>query len=200
MEAPSYFFLSVITLVWWEKLWGLELLGELHEFEEMPTISIFLFLSLNLGRAKLVLLIPKLLCKETSIGTSLVVQWLRFCLPVQGLWVWSLVRELGSHMPQSVVQNNNNNNNNNICRNTGSTNYSRFILPITHIPWNDALGIFRKKIKQESPGGENKRGVKFFKYFLVAWICWGWLYFPPPNSSWILSLNTLSTFNTILAL
>ena len=32
-------------------------------------------------------------------GTSLVVQWLRPCLPMQGLWVQSLVRELRSHMP-----------------------------------------------------------------------------------------------------
>ena len=27
------------------------------------------------------------------------VQWLRLCLPVQGVWVWSLVGELKSHMP-----------------------------------------------------------------------------------------------------
>ena len=26
-------------------------------------------------------------------GTSLVVQWLRICLPMQGTWVWALVRE-----------------------------------------------------------------------------------------------------------
>ena len=32
--------------------------------------------------------------------TSSVAQWLRICLPVQGTWVWSLVRELRSHMPQ----------------------------------------------------------------------------------------------------
>ena len=31
--------------------------------------------------------------------TSLVVQWLRLCLPMQGVWVWSLVWELSSHMP-----------------------------------------------------------------------------------------------------
>ena len=34
-------------------------------------------------------------------GTSLVVQWLRICLPMQVTWVRSLVRELRSHMPQS---------------------------------------------------------------------------------------------------
>ena len=28
------------------------------------------------------------------VGTSLVVQWLRICLPMQGTWVWSLVGEL----------------------------------------------------------------------------------------------------------
>ena len=33
--------------------------------------------------------------------TSLVVQWLRICLAMQGTWVWSLVRELRSHMPRS---------------------------------------------------------------------------------------------------
>ena len=33
-------------------------------------------------------------------GTSLVVQWLRIHLPMQGTQVWSLVWELRSHMPQ----------------------------------------------------------------------------------------------------
>ena len=32
--------------------------------------------------------------KEREAGTSLVVQWLRFHLPMQGFWVRSLVREL----------------------------------------------------------------------------------------------------------
>ena len=32
------------------------------------------------------------------MGTSLVVQWLRICLPLQGAWFRSLVRELRSHM------------------------------------------------------------------------------------------------------
>ena len=31
--------------------------------------------------------------------TSLVVQWLRICFPMQGAWVRSLVRELRSHLP-----------------------------------------------------------------------------------------------------
>ena len=34
-------------------------------------------------------------------GTSLGVQWLRFCLPMQGVWVWSLVRELRAYKPHS---------------------------------------------------------------------------------------------------
>ena len=33
-------------------------------------------------------------------GTSLVVQWLGICLPMQGTWVRSLVKELRPHMPQ----------------------------------------------------------------------------------------------------
>ena len=33
------------------------------------------------------------LIKLTSFGTSLVVQWLRICLPMQETWVWALVRE-----------------------------------------------------------------------------------------------------------
>ena len=37
--------------------------------------------------------------KDSKIlGTSLVVQWLRIHLPMQGTWVWSLVEEPGSHM------------------------------------------------------------------------------------------------------
>ena len=36
----------------------------------------------------------------TGVGTSLTVQWLRLHLPMQAMQVWSLVRELRSHMPQ----------------------------------------------------------------------------------------------------
>ena len=39
--------------------------------------------------------------KVDARGTSLVVQWLRIRLPMQGMWVRSLVGELGSHMLQS---------------------------------------------------------------------------------------------------
>ena len=37
--------------------------------------------------------------KKPRTGTSLVIQWLRLHLPMQGMWVGSLVRELRSHMP-----------------------------------------------------------------------------------------------------
>ena len=36
--------------------------------------------------------------KKNQKGTSLVVQWLRICLPMQGTWVQSLLGELRSHM------------------------------------------------------------------------------------------------------
>ena len=36
-----------------------------------------------------------------EMGTSLVVQWLRICLPMQEIWVQSLVRKLRSQMPWS---------------------------------------------------------------------------------------------------
>ena len=36
---------------------------------------------------------------EAGSGTSLAVQWLRLCLPMQGILVQSLAGELRSHMP-----------------------------------------------------------------------------------------------------
>ena len=39
--------------------------------------------------------------KTLFFGTSLLVQCLRICLPVQGMWVWSLVGKLRSYMLQS---------------------------------------------------------------------------------------------------
>ena len=39
--------------------------------------------------------------KNLSARTSLVVQWLRLHLPMQGMQVQFLVRELRSHMPQA---------------------------------------------------------------------------------------------------
>ena len=38
--------------------------------------------------------------KKTDGGMSLVVQWIRICLPMQGAHVQSLFRELGSHVLQ----------------------------------------------------------------------------------------------------
>ena len=40
-----------------------------------------------------------LLTSKECGGTSLVVQWLRLCLPMQGVQVRTLIRELRSHMP-----------------------------------------------------------------------------------------------------
>ena len=37
---------------------------------------------------------------KMNLGTSLVVQWLRICLPMQGTQVQSQVGELRSHMPR----------------------------------------------------------------------------------------------------
>ena len=37
--------------------------------------------------------------EKRKTGNSLVVQWLRICLPMQGTWFRSLVGELRSHMP-----------------------------------------------------------------------------------------------------
>ena len=39
--------------------------------------------------------------KTHTSGTSLVVQWLRICLAMQGTWVQSPVRKLRSHVQQS---------------------------------------------------------------------------------------------------
>ena len=41
------------------------------------------------------------LLKRLKIGTSLVVQWLRICLAIYGMWVGSPVREQRSHIPRS---------------------------------------------------------------------------------------------------
>ena len=38
--------------------------------------------------------------KIIIVEISVVVQWLRLCLPMQGVWVWSLVGKLRSHMLQ----------------------------------------------------------------------------------------------------
>ena len=42
--------------------------------------------------------------KRCDLGTPLVVQWLRICLPVQEMWVSSLVGELRAHGKALVTQ------------------------------------------------------------------------------------------------
>ena len=41
--------------------------------------------------------------KKSPVGASLVVQWLRLCLPMQGTPVRSLVREVRSHVPRGQL-------------------------------------------------------------------------------------------------
>ena len=43
---------------------------------------------------------PKPVTLRTFTGTSLAVQWLELHLPMQGVWIQSLVRELRSHIPR----------------------------------------------------------------------------------------------------
>ena len=59
--------------------------------------------------------------KIRQSGTSLVVQQLRFPLPMQGVWVQSLVKELGSHMPHSKKKERNINNRSSIVTNSKKT-------------------------------------------------------------------------------
>ena len=40
--------------------------------------------------------------KKNKVGTSLVVQWSRVCLPMQETQVWSLAGELRSHKPRGA--------------------------------------------------------------------------------------------------
>ena len=42
---------------------------------------------------------------DSAPGTSLAVQWLGLCLPVQGVWVRFLVRGLRPHMPYGLKSN-----------------------------------------------------------------------------------------------
>ena len=48
---------------------------------------------------------PRLTVRNLRRGFSLVVQWLRFCLLMQGVWVQSLVGELRFHMPRGPPEN-----------------------------------------------------------------------------------------------
>ena len=45
-----------------------------------------------------------LLQKKSFLRTFLRIQWLRFMLPMQGVLVWSLARELRSHMLHSITK------------------------------------------------------------------------------------------------
>ena len=56
-----------------------------------PIIAVFPYCIDKLNSLPLSLCLGTL---KTRIGTSLVVQWLRLRLPMQRLWVWSLVGEL----------------------------------------------------------------------------------------------------------
>ena len=47
--------------------------------------------------------------KSKPLGTSLMVQWLRLCLPMQGVQFQSLVMELRSHMAHAAKTPNINN-------------------------------------------------------------------------------------------
>ena len=42
--------------------------------------------------------------QKTNVGTSLVVQWLKICTSSAGSTIWSLVRELRSHMLHAVAK------------------------------------------------------------------------------------------------
>jgi len=72
-------------------------------------------------------------------GTSLVVQWLRLHLPMQGLWLQSLVWELRSHGPH--VQRTKAKSRSNIGRNTIKTS-----------KWSVPKKSFKKRVFLSNPG------------------------------------------------
>ena len=41
---------------------------------------------------------------KMEVGTSLAIQWLRLCLPMQEIRLWSLVEELRSHMAEVLAK------------------------------------------------------------------------------------------------
>ena len=66
-------------------------------------LSLSLPLSLSLSLSSLCLLLPTTMWVNLDVNlleTSLVVQWLRLCLLMQGMRVQNLVGELRCHMPQ----------------------------------------------------------------------------------------------------
>ena len=41
---------------------------------------------------------------KMEVGTSLAIQWLKLCLPMQGIRLWSLVEELRSQMAEVLAK------------------------------------------------------------------------------------------------
>lgn len=69
-----------------------------------------LSLSLLVGQ-HVIHVIDKILNNKAFYGTSLVIQWFRCCLPIRGMQIQSLVREVRSHMPASQKTQTQNRNN-----------------------------------------------------------------------------------------
>ena len=92
------------------------------------------------------------LCHTRMIntGTSLMVQWLRLHHPMQGVWVWSLVQELRSHMPRG--QKNKTWNGSNVVTNSIKT------LKVVHIKKGK---IFKKKEWWDLMVKQKSRNKKF---------------------------------------
>ena len=63
-----------------------------HE-NEKKNISLAAYITNRLELPQLTLLDENPMSRESSFGASLVVQWLRICLPTQGTWVRALVWE-----------------------------------------------------------------------------------------------------------
>ena len=94
--------------------------------------------------------------KINSLGTSLVVQWLR--LPMQGVWVRSLVGELGSHMPRGQK---NQNIKQKQCCNTFNKDFKNG-------PHQKSLKILKQKNKQKNP--KMHIGVNYGSLWLVRFV------------------------------
>ena len=71
------------------------LMGIEFQFYRMNRIT-----EMDAGDSGTLLTYLKLLNWTLKIRTSLVVQWLRICLAIQGMWVWFLVGEVRYHMLQ----------------------------------------------------------------------------------------------------
>ena len=89
--------------------------------------------------------------KRNVGGTSLVVQWLRLRLPMQGVWVRSLVWELTSHMPQGKK------NKNKIKQKQNCNKFNKDFLKMAHVKKKKNLKIN----KNGKECGANKDGDWF---------------------------------------